>query len=160
MIKVVSTAIGLAIGSLVLISSILLFVSLWNAYFSTYISTMKVYAEKASYLSKAGLNISSVLVKKKKIIIIVKNTGLVPIKIGSNYTFILLKCLGNDKHVKKVHYFHIGSKDIVVEPLVLNPGDEARIVIKKQLGLQQGCTYLEVIIMCSEGLKAVKIVSI
>ena len=156
----VSAAIGIAIGSLILISSILLFISLWNAYFSTYISTMKVYAEKASYLSKAGLNISSVLVKKEKIIITVKNTGSVPIKIGSNYTFILLKCLGNDRHVKKVRYFHIGSKDVIVEPLVLNPGDEARIIIRKQLRLQRFCTYLEVIIMCSEGLKAVRIVSI
>ena len=156
----VSTAIGLAIGSLVLISSILLFVSLWNAYFSTYITTMKAYAEKASYLSKAGLKISSVLVKKKKIIITVKNTGSVPIRVGSNYTFILLKCLDKDKHVKKVHYFHIGSKDVTVEPLVLDPGDEARIVIKRQLGLQQGCAYFEVIVVCSEGLKAVKIVSI
>jgi len=156
----VSTAIGLAIGSLVLISSILLFVSLWNAYFSTYISTMKAYAEKASYLSKAGLNITSVLVKKKKIIITVKNTGSVPVKIGSNYTFILLKCLDKNKHVKKVHYFHAGSKDVTVESPILSPGDETQIIIKKQLGLQRGCAYLEVIVVCSEGLKVVKIVSI
>ncbi len=155
----VSTAIGLAIGSLILISSILLFVSLWSTYFSTYISAVKAYAEKASYLSKAGLKITTILVKKRQIVITLKNTGSVPIRIGSNYTFILVKCLNENRQVVKVFHFHVGMKGVAASSPILDPGEKAHIVVKKRLNIAQSCSYLEIIVECSEGVRAVKTVS-
>ena len=164
-----STAIGLAIGSLMLISSILLFISLWNTYFSTYVDALKAYSERVTFLSKAKMVISNITVSKymyrDKIIIehltiTLNNNGSVPIELN-NFTFILIECFDHHYTLQKVIKTHIGSHGVKLSKPILLPGDYVDITVPVMISIRKPmCNYMKIIVSTGNGLKAIRIVSI
>jgi len=137
----------------VLISSVIIFTTMWNTYFTSYVSALKSVSNRIVYLSHSRLVISSIDINGTQLTVVLVNNGSTTIILREPGTFMTVKCIDEFGSVAAVseHSYNAGS--LVVDKTSVRPGESANATVSLVFN-PATCSSLSIVFVTGDGVRA------
>ncbi len=148
-----STAIGALLGGIVLITSVLIFTSMWNTYFASYVSSLKSVSDKIVYLSQSRLVISNTTINGTQLNIVLTNNGSTTIILREPGTFMAVKCIDSLGYVIAISEHSYDANTLTVDKASVKPGESANVTVLLDFDPSL-CSSLGIVFVTGDGVRA------
>ena len=148
-----STTIGFLLGGIVLIMSVVIFTSMWNMYFASYVSALKSVSDKIVYLTHSRLIISNITVSGSQLSIILTNNGSTTIILRKPGAFMTVKCIDSLGYVIAVSEHSYDANTLTIDRASVKPGESANVTVLLDFDPSL-CSGLNIVFVTGDGVRA------